>query len=107
MMGLNLTFQGYIQKYVLSAIGSLSFQRNEKRDRVRLFEKLKAHVTSTKTAPIIIFPEGTCVNNEYTVLFHKGSFELGVAVCPVAIRYIEKYMHRRVYTNIDVLTQLI
>jgi glycerol-3-phosphate O-acyltransferase 3/4 len=39
------------------------------------------------SSPLLIFPEGTCVNNNYTVLFHKGAFDLDCLICPVAIRY--------------------
>lgn len=41
--------------------------------------------------PIIIFPEGTCVNNKYIIRFQKGAFELGVKVCPVGIKYDTHY----------------
>ena len=37
--------------------------------------------------PLLIFPEGTCVNNEYTVLFKRGAFDMGCTVCPIAIKY--------------------
>ncbi|KAH7849222.1 hypothetical protein Vadar_014805 [Vaccinium darrowii] len=37
--------------------------------------------------PLLMFPEGTCVNNHYTVMFKKGAFELGCTVCPIAIKY--------------------
>ena len=37
--------------------------------------------------PLLIFPEGTCVNNEYCVMFKRGAFDLGATVCPVAIKY--------------------
>eukprot|EP00967_Tisochrysis_lutea_P140322 scaffold256266_cov24-Tisochrysis_lutea.AAC.1 len=46
---------------------------------------MKQHVSSPDSVPLLIFPEGTCVNNEYTVLFKRGAFELGAAVCPIAI----------------------
>lgn len=36
---------------------------------------------------MIIFPEGTCVNNKYTIRFQKGAFELGVKVCPIGLKY--------------------
>lgn len=81
-------FFSLIQQYILAQMGSMTFQRKEKKDRQKLAEKLKHHVhTQFHIAPILIFPEGTCVNNEYTVLFHKGAFELGATVCPVAIKY--------------------
>lgn len=37
--------------------------------------------------PQLVFPEGTCVNNEYTVMFKRGAFDLGATVCPIAIKY--------------------
>lgn len=37
---------------------------------------------------MIIFPEGTCVNNKFAIRFQKGAFELGVKVCPVGIKYV-------------------
>ena len=30
---------------------------------------------------------GTCVNNEYCVMFKSGAFKLGATVCPIAIKY--------------------
>lgn len=82
---------GLLQRYLLCLNGSLSFQRNEQRDRVAVVKKMKEHIkkgqdTTLFYPPLVIFPEGTCVNNEYTVLFHKGAFELDCLVCPVAIK---------------------
>ncbi|KAM0846090.1 hypothetical protein ACQ4PT_055902 [Festuca glaucescens] len=48
---------------------------------------LRDHVQHPDNNPLLIFPEGTCVNNQYTVMFKKGAFELGSAVCPIAIKY--------------------
>ncbi len=50
-------------------------------------ERMKAHVQAADTTPLLIFPEGTCVNNEYCVMFKRGAFDLGATVCPVAIKY--------------------
>ena len=33
--------------------------------------RLKEHVAAPDSNPLLIFPEGTCVNNEYTVMFKK------------------------------------
>ena len=63
------------------------FERSEKNDRAILAKKMIDHVQQPSRSPLLIFPEGTCVNNEYTVLFHKGAFDLGVSVVPVAIKY--------------------
>jgi glycerol-3-phosphate O-acyltransferase 3/4 len=51
-------------------------------------DSLKKHVESSDTwkNPMVIFPEGTCVNNKYVIRFQKGAFELGVKVCPVGIK---------------------
>lgn len=79
---------GMLQKYVLALNGSIAFQRNERKDRLAVSKKINSHIRNPNKAPLLIFPEGTCVNNEYTVLFHKGAFELGseVEICPVAIK---------------------
>ena len=37
--------------------------------------------------PILIFPEGTCINNTSVMQFKKGSFEVGGTIYPVAIKY--------------------
>ena len=37
--------------------------------------------------PILIFPEGTCINNTSVMMFKKGSFEVGGTIYPVAIKY--------------------
>ncbi|XP_058050633.1 glycerol-3-phosphate acyltransferase 4 [Ahaetulla prasina] len=37
--------------------------------------------------PILIFPEGTCINNTSVMMFKKGSFEIDATVYPVAIKY--------------------
>lgn len=79
---------GVLMRWVLEAYGSLSFNRNEQRDRVKIAERIKKQINNEKVfAPLLIFPEGTCVNNESTVLFHKGAFELNCTVCPVGIKY--------------------
>ncbi|KAF4366924.1 hypothetical protein G4B88_029248 [Cannabis sativa] len=58
----------------------------ESKDREIVAKKLRDHVQAADN-PLLIFPEGTCVNNHYTVMFKKGAFELGCSVCPVAIKY--------------------
>ena len=45
------------------------------------------HKTAEDNAALLIFPEGTCVNNEYCIQFKKGAFELGAIIYPVAIKY--------------------
>ena len=57
------------------------------KDRKIVGERMKAHVAAQDTTPLLIFPEGTCVNNEYCVMFKRGAFDLDATVCPIAIKY--------------------
>jgi len=45
------------------------------------------HIKNPNNNPLLIFPEGVCVNNEYCVMFKKGAFELGAQINPVSIKY--------------------
>ncbi|KAH9411514.1 putative acyltransferase [Ordospora pajunii] len=91
----------FLFKLILTRNGSIAFKRSERVDRRLVVEKLKVHVQNTQWAPMLIFPEGTCVNNKFSVLFQKGAFELGVAICPVAIKFkrglFDPYWNRRVH----------
>jgi glycerol-3-phosphate O-acyltransferase 3/4 len=50
--------------------------------------RMKQHISDPRNdAALLVFPEGTCVNNEYTVLFHRGAFDLDAIICPVAVKY--------------------
>ncbi|XP_023616623.1 glycerol-3-phosphate acyltransferase 4 isoform X2 [Myotis myotis] len=50
-------------------------------------DRLTEHVQDKSKLPILIFPEGTCINNTSVMMFKKGSFEIGATVYPVAIKY--------------------
>ncbi|KAG0470919.1 hypothetical protein HPP92_017619 [Vanilla planifolia] len=78
---------GFIQTHILESVGCIWFNRTEAKDREIVARKLRQHVQGADNNPLLIFPEGTCVNNHYTVMFKKGAFELGCAVCPIAIKY--------------------
>ncbi|KAG6482107.1 hypothetical protein ZIOFF_058736 [Zingiber officinale] len=78
---------GFIQKTILESVGCIWFNRTESKDREVVATKIREHTQGVDNNPLLIFPEGTCVNNHYTVMFKKGAFELGCAVCPVAIKY--------------------
>ena len=77
--------------------GSVFFDRADRKDRAKVLDQILKKLNMIAESgfecnqALIIFPEGTCVNNEYTVLFHKGAFELGCWVCPVAIKYDKKW----------------
>ncbi|KAJ1542588.1 1-acylglycerol-3-phosphate O-acyltransferase 6 (lysophosphatidic acid acyltransferase, zeta), partial [Nowakowskiella sp. JEL0078] len=82
---------GFFLESVLKLNGTLQFNRNERSDRALISKKIRDHVHDPSKTPLHIFPEGTCVNNEYTVLFHKGAFELDAIVCPVAVKYNKRW----------------
>nr|ALK24260.1 glycerol-3-phosphate acyltransferase [Lobosphaera incisa]UUT39807.1 glycerol-3-phosphate acyltransferase [Lobosphaera incisa] len=87
IMQLHPGWVGFLQTRVLGCLGCLWFNRNEVKDRKVVAERMKAHVQRPDVPPLLIFPEGTCVNNEYCVMFKRGAFDLGATVCPVAIKY--------------------
>lgn len=53
--------------------------------------RLKKHVSDPKNPPILIFPEGTCINNTSVMQFKKGSFEVDTIIYPVAIKVISHF----------------
>eukprot|EP00753_Platysulcus_tardus_P006126 PLAT13995.2.p1 GENE.PLAT13995.2~~PLAT13995.2.p1 ORF type:complete len:487 (+),score=180.31 PLAT13995.2:78-1538(+) len=78
---------GIIQKSMSHSKAHIWFERGESRDRAAVRKKLVEHVSHDNTNPVLVFPEGTCVNNDYCIMFRKGIFELGVPVYPIAIKY--------------------
>ena len=54
-------------------------------------QRLRDHVHDPTKLPILIFPEGTCINNTSVMMFKKGSFEVGGVVYPVAIKYDPRF----------------
>ncbi|KAH8510420.1 hypothetical protein H0E87_008107 [Populus deltoides] len=78
---------GLLQSTILESVGCIWFNRAEAKDREIVAKKLRDHVQEADNNPLLIFPEGTCVNNHYTVMFKKGAFELDSTVCPIAIKY--------------------
>jgi glycerol-3-phosphate O-acyltransferase 3/4 len=78
---------GWLQGTVLASLGCIHFNRAEAADRQSVATRIKAHAAQPGTNPLLIFPEGTCVNNEFCCMFKKGVFDLDLAVCPIAIKY--------------------
>ena len=87
IMQLQPGWVGFLMKHVLDVLGCVWFDRTDAKDRHVVFSRMSAHVHDAHTTPLLVFPEGTCVNNEYCVMFKRGAFELGAAVHPVAIKY--------------------
>ena len=87
IMQLHPGWVGFLQTRALSCLGCLWFNRTEVRDRALVAQRMRDHVSAADASPLLIFPEGTCVNNRYCVMFKRGAFDLGARVCPIAIRY--------------------
>ncbi|XP_077131911.1 glycerol-3-phosphate acyltransferase 3 [Ranitomeya variabilis] len=78
---------GVIQRAMARACPHVWFERSEMRDRHLVTKRLREHVFDKEKLPILIFPEGTCINNTSVMMFKKGSFEIGGTIYPVAIKY--------------------
>jgi len=77
----------WFQTEFLRSMQCIWFNRSEQKDRILAMNRIKEHILDKSKPRLIIFPEGTCVNNEYCIQFKKGAFSLGCEICPVAIKY--------------------
>ncbi|PSN47586.1 Glycerol-3-phosphate acyltransferase 4 [Blattella germanica] len=84
-------FLGVLQRALARASPHIWFERSEVKDREAVARRLRQHVSDKKNPPILIFPEGTCINNTSVMQFKKGSFEVGSVIYPVAIKYDPKF----------------
>ncbi|XP_071480096.1 glycerol-3-phosphate acyltransferase 4-like [Diadema antillarum] len=85
-------FLGMIQKAMRWADADhIWFERTEMRDRKKVTQTLRQHVEDASKMPMLIFPEGTCINNTSVMMFKKGSFEIGGRIYPVAIKYDPRF----------------
>uniref|UniRef100_A0A3P8VDS7 Glycerol-3-phosphate acyltransferase 4 n=1 Tax=Cynoglossus semilaevis TaxID=244447 RepID=A0A3P8VDS7_CYNSE len=82
---------GVIQRAMVKACPHIWFERSEVKDRHLVAKRLSDHVQDKSKLPILIFPEGTCINNTSVMMFKKGSFEIGTTVYPVAIKYDPRF----------------
>jgi glycerol-3-phosphate O-acyltransferase 3/4 len=67
---------GLIQQAASRCSHHIWFERAQTKDRTLVRKTLQDHVSDPKKLPILIFPEGTCINNTSVMLFKKGSFEV-------------------------------
>ena len=54
---------------------------------MKVTQRLRDHAQKPTSNPILIFPEGTCINNAAVFMFKKGSFEVGAPIHPACIKY--------------------
>ena len=67
---------GFVQRTLSRAADHIWFERSVANDRSLVLKALKEHFDDPNKLPIIIFPEGTCINNTSVMQFKKGSFEV-------------------------------
>ncbi|XP_053509888.1 glycerol-3-phosphate acyltransferase 3-like [Ictalurus furcatus] len=82
---------GVVQRAMVRACPHIWFERAEMKDRHLVTQRLRDHVNDKNKLPILIFPEGTCINNTSVMMFKKGSFEIGGTIYPVAIKYDPRF----------------
>ncbi|KAF6035484.1 hypothetical protein EB796_006202 [Bugula neritina] len=84
-------FLGMVQNALSRATDHIWFERSVAKDRLAVASRLKSHVQDVTKFPVLIFPEGTCINNTSVMMFKKGSFEVGGTIYPVAIKYDSRF----------------
>lgn len=82
---------GLLQDLLMAAQDHVWFDREEGNDRRVVTHLLREHVANKNKEPMLVFPEGTCTNSEYCIMFKKGSFALGAEVHPIAIKYKHRF----------------
>lgn len=79
---------GFLMAQVSKIVPCIWFERDDYRDRNIVKDRLKESVKNPTTeCPVLIYPEGTCINNTAVLMFKKGTFEVCNKVYPVAIKY--------------------
>lgn len=71
---------------IAAAVPAIWFDREQSLHRYLTSNLLKEHSNLPDAEPILIFPEGTCINNTSVMKFKKGCFEIGKVIHPVAIK---------------------
>lgn len=82
---------GMLQRALSRASPHIWFNRTELKDRAIVAQRLREHSHDPTKPPILIFPEGTCINNSAVMQFKKGSFEVDSVIYPVAIKYDPRF----------------
>lgn len=93
-------FLGILQRALARASPHIWFERSEVKDREAVAKRLRQHVSDPRNPPILIFPEGTCINNTSVMQFKKGSFEVGSVIYPVAIKVSDGWCVRFLFFSL-------
>ncbi len=84
-------FTGMMQRAFSRSARHIWFDRSESKDRGLVARRMCEHVQNKTNMPILIFPEGTCINNTSVMMFKKGCFEIDTEIYPVAIKYDPRF----------------
>lgn len=84
-------FTGMMQIAFSRASNHIWFDRSESKDRSLVSKRMREHTLKENNPPILIFPEGTCINNTSVMMFKKGCFEIDATIYPVAIKYDPRF----------------
>lgn len=84
-------FMGMFQRALSRGSSHIWFERTEARDRAGVSERLRKHIQDPNKLPVLIFPEGTCINNSAVMMFKKGCFEIATKVYPIAMKYDPRF----------------
>lgn len=84
-------FTGLMQRAFSRSARHIWFDRSEAKDRHLVANRMTQHVQDKTNMPILIFPEGTCINNTSVMMFKKGCFEIDTDIYPVAIKYDPRF----------------
>ncbi|KAI3408187.1 hypothetical protein GPALN_012033 [Globodera pallida] len=82
---------GLIQRALSRASSHIWFERSESKDRSLVRKRLFDHVQDPTKLPVLIFPEGTCINNTSVMMFKKGCFEVNAPIYPIAMKYDTRF----------------
>ncbi|XP_065574160.1 glycerol-3-phosphate acyltransferase 3-like [Artemia franciscana] len=82
---------GFMQRGLSRASSHVWFDRSDVKERAAVTKRIKEHLAKPDELPMLIFPEGTCINNTSVMQFKKGSFEAGGRIYPVAIKYDARF----------------
>ncbi|XP_069976392.1 glycerol-3-phosphate acyltransferase 3 [Penaeus vannamei] len=82
---------GVFMRALARSSSHIWFERTKSKERSQVAQMLQEHAQDTTKPPILIFPEGICVNNTAVMQFKKGAFEIDSVVFPIAIRFDPRY----------------
>jgi len=83
---------GCLQRTILDATGSICFDRSNPHERSKMKQKIIEYAKGALySCPLLIFPEGVCVNNTCIIRFQRGAFQPKVCIFPVAIKYSARF----------------